>query len=199
MPIEFAPFLTFVLVACFTPGPNNISSASMGVLYGYKKALPYLLGIISGLTLMMLLSGMIASSLFSIVPGLEKWLRYIGALYILWLAYSILRTSYNFQSNENPHLGYFKGMALQLVNPKVIVYGMTLYSTFLAPIVRDPVLLVLSALFSGTVTFVAVSTWTLFGSAIKTYLHRPRVRLGVNIILSLLLVYTAIDISGLIF
>ena len=199
MPIELAPFLTFVLVACFTPGPNNISSASMGVLYGYKKTLPYLLGIFSGLTLLMFLCGLIAGSLFSLVPGLEKWLRYIGALYILWLAYHILHASYNFQSEEKPSLGTFKGIILQLVNPKAVVYGMTIYSTFLAPIVKDPLLLVLSALFSGTITFIAVSTWTLFGSAIKTYLHRPRIRQGVNVVLSLLLVYTAIDISGLIF
>jgi cysteine/O-acetylserine efflux protein len=31
-----------VLIASFTPGPSNISSASMGVLHGYKKTLNYL-------------------------------------------------------------------------------------------------------------------------------------------------------------
>jgi len=199
MPIEFTPFLTFVLVACFTPGPNNISSASMGVLYGYKKTLPYLLGIFTGLTLLMLLCGLVASSLFSLFPGLEMWLRYIGALYILWLAYGILRASYNFKSAQKAHLGYFRGIVLQIVNPKAVIYGMTIYSTFLASIVKDPLLMSLSALFSGSVTFIAVSTWTLFGSGIKTYLHQDRVRLGVNIVLCLLLVYTAVDISGLLF
>ena len=199
MPIEFAPFLTFVLVACFTPGPNNISSASMGILYGYKRTLPYLLGIITGMMLMMLLCGLIANSLFSLLPGLEKWLHYIGAAYILWLAHGILHASYSFKDGESTHLGYFKGVALQVVNPKVIVYGMTLYSTFLAPIVNDPLWMIISAVFSGVVTFIAVSTWTLFGSAIKTYLRQPRIRHGVNVVLALLLVYTAVDISDLIF
>ena len=88
---------------------------------------------------------------------------------------------------------------MQVVNPKVIVYGMTLYSTFLAPIVKDPAWMIASAIFSGTVTLIAISAWTLFGSAIKTFLRQPRFRLGVNVVLALLLVYTAVDISGLVF
>jgi hypothetical protein len=38
----------------------------------------------------------------------------------------------------------------------------------------------------------------LFGSAIRNTLHQPNVRRGVNLVLSLLLVYTAIELSGLI-
>ena len=35
--------MSFVIITTFTPGPNNISSASQGVLFGYRKALPYLI------------------------------------------------------------------------------------------------------------------------------------------------------------
>ena len=31
MDLAIVPFLTYVLVTTYTPGPNNISSASMGV------------------------------------------------------------------------------------------------------------------------------------------------------------------------
>jgi len=40
--------------------------------------------------------------------------------------------------------------------------------------------------------------WALFGTAIKSYLHNPRLKAIVNIILSLSLVYTAIAITGLV-
>jgi threonine/homoserine/homoserine lactone efflux protein len=46
------------------------------------------------------------------------------------------------------------------------------------------------------VGFTSVSLWTLFGAVIRRYLNRPKVRRTVNIILALLLVYTAVDISG---
>ncbi|MDO9546143.1 MAG: hypothetical protein Q7J07_05270 [Pelolinea sp.] len=35
--IDWLPALTFVLITALTPGPNNLSSASMGVLHGYRS------------------------------------------------------------------------------------------------------------------------------------------------------------------
>jgi hypothetical protein len=40
--------------------------------------------------------------------------------------------------------------------------------------------------------------WALFGTAIKTYLHNPRLKAGVNILLSLSLIYTAIALAGIV-
>ncbi len=43
---EIIALISFVAVTTYTPGPNNISAASMGVLYGYKRTLPYMLGMV---------------------------------------------------------------------------------------------------------------------------------------------------------
>lgn len=53
-----------------------------------------------------------------------------------------------------------------------------------------------SALFLAAVAFCAISTWALFGWAIKTRLRQPKIRRLVNMVLSLLLVYTAPELSG---
>ena len=198
MVIDLSAFLTFVLVTTFTPGPNNISCASMGVLYGYRRTVRYLLRISTGFFLIMLLCGLVSTALLGILPSFETVLRIIGAGYILWLAYHTLRASYTFQTDDDQaRMGYGNGFLLQLLNPKVIVYGLTLYSTFLAPISGRPLLLGLSALFLAAVAFCATSTWALFGSAIKTYLRRPGIRQAVNTLLSLLLVWTAVELSGI--
>ena len=49
MKIETFSLISFVIITTFTPGPNNISSASMGIMYGYKKTLDFLLGIAAGI------------------------------------------------------------------------------------------------------------------------------------------------------
>ena len=54
----------------------------------------------------------------------------------------------------------------------------------------------LSALLLALFAFCATCTWALFGSAIKAFLRRPRARLAVNWVLALFLVYTAIELSG---
>lgn len=198
MGINISAFLAFVFVTTFTPGPANISSAAMGVLHGYKNTLKYLFGIATGGFIIMLLCGLISTTLLKFFPSIEATFRFIGASYILWLALKTLRASYMFQDNGRPIMGFVAGLLLQAVNPKAIIFGLTLYSTFLVPIISKPAYLVLSALFLAEVVFFTTSTWTLFGWAIKTYLHRPRIERLVNLALSLLLVYTAIVLSGVV-
>ena len=198
MDINFFAFLPFVLITTFTPGPNNISSASMGVLYGYRDTLKYMLGIVTGFFLVMLLCGWTSTVLLKVLPSFETALRFIGAGYILWLAFETLKTSYTFQESNQSPMGFGRGLLLQVLNLKAIVYGLTLYSTFLVPITDNSALLVLSATFLATLAFCSVSAWALFGSAIRTVLRQPRIRRLVNLVLSLLLVYTAIELSGLV-
>ena len=197
MNIQFIALTSFVLVTTFTPGPNNISSASMGIMFGYKKTLSYLFGIVSGFFLVLFLSGLVSKSLLSIFPSFELPLRIIGAIYILWLAWHTFRASYSFDEKNQVLLGYPNGFLLQLLNPKAIIYGLTLYSTFLISLTTSLLFLVISAFLLSLVSFTAISSWTLFGAAFRAYLNQPKAKQGINIVLSLLLAYTALEISGL--
>ena len=195
---NIVPLLSFVLISTFTPGPNNISSASMGVLHGYKNTLTYQVGMAAGVFCVMLLSGWVSTSLLNFFPAFESTLRIIGAGYILYLAFGILKTSYTFNENNLKPMGFAQGLMLQILNPKLIVYAFTLFSAFLAPITNNVALLVLAVVLLTATAFCATSVWALFGTAIKTYLHNPRLKATVNVILSLFLVYTAIALTGII-
>ena len=197
MSINLFPLISFVLITTFTPGPANISSASMGVLYGYKKTLKFLLGLVSGFFIVMSLSGLVSATLLRLFPALEPVLRYVGAAYILYLAFAILKASYTFEAGGAKPMGYLHGLGLNISNPKLLVYAFTLFATFLAPIAGNMSWLLLVVPLLALIAFSAISTWALFGTVIKTYLHSPRVKMAVNIILSLFLVYAAIELAGI--
>jgi len=198
MHIETVPLISFVLVTTFSPGPNNISSASMGVLYGFRGTLAYLVGIAAGFFLVMIGCAWVSSALLAFVPAAEPALRILGALYILWLAYGTARASYDFDaSGHQPSMAFRMGFLLQALNPKVIIYGLTLYSTFLAGVARDAWALTLSAALFALTAFSATSSWALGGALIRRYLRHPKIRAAVNFGLVLLLVYTAAELSGL--
>ena len=144
----------------------------------------------------MLLCGLVSTTLLKIFPTFERVLRLIGAAYIVWLAVETLRESYNFSKDDQPLMGFVRGMLLQLLNAKMIIYGMTLYATFLAPLVTKTHYLILSALGLAGLAFISISMWALVGSAIRSYLRVPTIKLVVNICLALLLVYSAIELSG---
>jgi cysteine/O-acetylserine efflux protein len=196
--INLAAFLSFAIVTTFAPGPNTISSASLGVLHGYRKTLKYMAGIATGYVFMMLLCGWVSTALLRAFPSFETGLRFLGAGYILWLAYDTLRTSYTFSEGDRPPMGFANGFILQALSPNAIIFGLTVYTTFLSTIAGDPVYLFVSALFLAGMAFCSTSAWALFGSAIRTRLHRPRVRQSVNLAMSLLLVYTALELTGLV-
>jgi len=197
MNIDMIPLISFVIVTTFTPGPNNISSASMGLVYGYKKTFNYLIGIAFGFFLVMIACAHLSSALLAVIPVAERYLRWVGAVYILWLARGTLRSNYSFSESDGVPKAFTKGFVLQLFNPKVAVYGLTLYSTFLAPISNRLDYLSLSALSFACTAFVATSTWALFGAAIKEKLRNNSSKKIMNISLSILLIYTAIELLGL--
>ncbi|SIN71289.1 LysE family transporter [Halodesulfovibrio marinisediminis] len=196
MAIDLPAFLSFMVITTFTPGPNNISSASMGMQYGYKKSVTYLFGIMSGFFLIMLLCAFLTRSLLVVLPHAEQYLRWIGSAYILWLAYSIAKSNSSLSQNEVPPQAFIKGFALQLVNPKVAVYGVTIFSTFLVSIVGRMDYLIFFAMILALNCFAAISTWALFGATIRNKLKHDSFRKGVNYTLAALLVYTAISLSG---
>jgi len=198
MSIDFIPLLSYVLIMTFTPGPSNLSSASVAVLHGYKNTLNYQAGLATGVFLVMFLSGGIAAALLGVFPILESVVRYIGAAYILYLAFGILKASYAFDAQDSRPLGFVHGLTLQILNPKMTVYALTLFSAFLAPITGSLPLIALAAALLAGISFGATSLWAIFGTAIKTYLHDLRLRTIVNILLSLSLVYTAIALAGLV-
>jgi len=188
--------LAFILISTFTPGPSNIASASMGVLHGYKHTLKYQVGLAAGVFLVMLLSGWISITLLQIVPALEPALRYIGAGYMLYLALGILKASYIFTEKDVKPLGFVHGVMLQILNPKLFFYAFTLFSVFLISITGNLTLLLIAAAFLSAISFGATSVWALFGAAIKTYLHHLRVKAVINGIFALLLVYSAVNLVG---
>lgn len=196
--MNLLPALSYVLISTFTPGPSNITSTSLAVLHGYKKTLNYQTGLAAGVFLLMLVSGWVSTTLLHLFPLLEPVLRYVGAAYILYLAFGVLKATYIFADKQGQALGFGHGLLLQLLNPKLLVYAFTLFAGFLAPLTHNGIVVIGASALLAAISFVATSAWALFGAAIQRYLHKSRLALVVNLLLALALVYAAIALIGLV-
>ncbi len=145
--IDLMPFTVFVLVTTFTPGPGNITSAAMEMLFGYKRTLRFLSGIVVGYLMIMVLCAFLSSTLLRIIPTIEPVLRLVGSCYILCLALGTARTNYNSSSNGNSPMLFKHGFLMQALNPKAIVFGLTIYTTFLSSFSSDPFILSVQSVF----------------------------------------------------
>jgi len=108
-----------------------------------------------------------------------------------------MRSKYTFAGEQHPPMNFKHGFFLQALNPKAIIFGLTIYTTFLASINQQPVVLMISTLSLAVVTFFSVSLWAFTGVQIQGYLHNEKVQKYVNGALGLLLVYCAIGIFGI--
>ena len=109
VPIELIlAVATFGFVTSVTPGPNNTILFATGVNYGVKKALPFLFGIMLGLTVILSAIGLGLGVVFVTLPSVYEILKYLGFAYILFLGYSIIRSGYKPIDENSKLFGLFE-------------------------------------------------------------------------------------------
>lgn len=192
MYVDIVSLLMFAFATIFSPGPNTISSASMGLSFGYRRSFKYMLGIAVGFFLIMLSCSLLSAFIQTYLPKMVVFLSYVGSIYIFYLTYHTFISGYSFTEGESNPLGFVRGFVLQVVNPKVIILGLTVYTTFLLPMPHSWFNLIFSALGFTMLCFTAVSAWAKFGSLIGEVMKKERPRKIINTILSLSLCYVAI-------
>ncbi|WP_019242149.1 MULTISPECIES: LysE family transporter [Bacillus] len=191
--MPFVSFLIYVIVTSFTPGPNNIMAMMFANQYGLKKTIRFCSGVSAGFFVIMLLSTYFNLMLKSVIPKIELIMSIVGAIYMVYLAMKILFSKDTVQNNEeDKNNGFFTGMFLQFVNPKGILYGITVIATFILPYYNSHISLLFFALFLALVGFLSTLSWSLCGSVFQKFLSKYKTPF--NIIMALLLVYNAISI-----
>ena len=192
---NFLPLITYSAVMSFTPGPNNVICLALGTRYGFKTALKYVMGVTIG-CLSLTLIGIYANYyLFKILPVIKTYLGIAGAFYMIYLAVKIIlsgRKSKIETKKEQKPLGTLTGITLQLVNPKALIYVLTLSSTFVLPYTSAHWVILAVGLISGAMAFLATASWSLFGSIFQKFLEKYAVI--VNTIMGGILIYLAFSI-----
>lgn len=196
--LAFIPLLVYSVISSFTPGPATLSASSVGLRHGFRRSLRYQAGLAVGVFLMMLLGGLLSAGLLAGFPALEPVLRWVGAAYLLYLAYRLLRADYTLKEEAAPPLGFRHGLVLNLSNPKLVIYALSVFATFLAPLAGRLGWIIVAALALALVAAASTITWTLFGASLKALLRRPRAARWVNLGLALCLLYAAVELTGLI-
>ncbi|WP_284337238.1 LysE family translocator [Comamonas sp. NoAH] len=168
------PLTMFIFVSSITPGPNNVMLTASGANFGYQRTLPHMLGISVGASVQLLLVGGGLGTVFVQFPQLYTALQYVGAAYLIWLAYKIATSGRaNSASACSKPFGFWQAAAFQWVNPKVWLMSVGVVAAYTSAHAYWASLL-LGAAVMLVVNFPCISVWTLFGSVIGRWLQSPR-------------------------
>lgn len=190
---NLAAFLSYILVANFAPGPNTIISMSNASLYGFKKSIMFNVGVFFGVFIIFALSSIFSVALYDFIPSIKSIMAYIGAAYILWLAWQTYKSKPSSEEKTQKRTNTFlSGLLLQFVNPSVIIYSLATISTFIVPYYKSVFMLASFSVILAFVGFVGTCCWALFGSIFQKFLVKNYK--AVNIVMALLLVYCAVSL-----
>ena len=183
----------FGFVTSVTPGPNNTYLLTSGMNFGTRRSLTYINGIMVGLVLMFSAIYLGVGALFDAYPQIQEWLKYLGFAYILYMAYSIISSSFASKHEEIRQVGFFRATLFQLVNPKAWIVVMSVVAAYLPeqptlPQVAWTLAVFLIATYPGAVI------WAAFGEAMSGLLSKTTPRRIFNITAAVLLVASMVPV-----
>ena len=163
-------FIPFAFSQVATPGPANMAMMATGARFGFSAALPFVAGVILGKQLIIWPIGYGIMEIASQVPFLFEILKFLSALYIIWLAWRVanMRLSSGEPSLDAP--GFWSGLLVHPLNPKawaMILVGFTNFvesdtATFYATLYIAASLLIIQ--------IICHPIWTLFGDRIAKFI-----------------------------
>jgi len=180
-------YVLFCFATAGTPGPNNMMLLASGANFGFRKTVLHILGISVGLGFMVLCMGLGLGGVFRAYPVLHEVLRWVGAAYMLWLAWKIGTSSSVSDKDLGKPMTFLQAAAFQWVNPKAWAMALGAVTTY-APEGSGWTIVPLLA---GTFMLVGApcsAAWAGFGQGLRPFLDRPKVLRTFNVVMALLLV-----------
>ena len=140
--VSLASLLGVVVVELgmvLTPGPNMVYLASRAISQGRRAGLVSLAGVALGFVAYLVAAAAGLSALFAAVPEAYHAVKLLGAAYLAWMAWQILRPGGGspFEPRElAPHSAarlFGMGLLTNLLNPKIALLYAALIPQFVDP------------------------------------------------------------------
>jgi threonine/homoserine/homoserine lactone efflux protein len=132
-------YVSVSVIASISIGPSVILAASNGINFGRRKALSGVLGHVSAILMLALVSASGVGALLLASPTVFTVIKYLGVAYLIYIGLSIMRSkgSWTLKLNDGPSPSGFRlyrnSLLLGLSNPKALVFFTALFPQFIDP------------------------------------------------------------------
>lgn len=185
-------FVIYCFITAYTPGANNLLSMSNAIRLGFRRSVRFNLGILAGFTAVMTICAVFSTALYSSLPKIKFVMQFIGAFYMLFLAWKLWKSSNDMTSNGGSEASFLSGMILQFANPKIYIYAITAMSLYILPAYQSTGSLAAFTIILSLIGASGSFAWALFGSAFCNFFSKHS--RAVNLVMVLLLIYCAVSL-----
>lgn len=132
-------FLVMAAATVLSPGPGVVMTLSNALRFGLRGTLGGILGIACGALLVAALSATSLGVLLAASSTAFTVMKLVGAAYLLYLGIKLWRAPpFRFDAGTDTHEAslkrrFIEGLTLQLSNPKVILFFLSVFPQFIDP------------------------------------------------------------------
>ena len=127
---EFLSMALFWIVAAYTPGPNNVVASYSGFNFGIRKTIPHIFGVTFGFTSVVFALTIGLVNVFKLFPMIQLIIKYLGTLFLLYLAYKIAFSSGSSEIKKENPVKFIETFLFQYLNPKGVSVAIIVVSTY---------------------------------------------------------------------
>ena len=187
------PALTiFIIVAAFSPGPNNFLASYSGFNFGIKKTAPLIFGVTFGFPILLIAVNSGLMIVFKQFEMLQKIITILGSIFLLHLSYKIATTDKTKVKDIKNPAKFLNMLIFQFINPKAVIVAIIMVSTFISQkenFLRDTLIVVSFSIFFS---FLSISSWTLLGKFLQRFANNEKFLRAYNYVMSFLLIICVI-------
>ena len=189
---EILSIALFWFVAAYTPGPNNIVASYSGFNFGITKTIPHILGVTLGFTSLVFFLTVGLISVFKLFPIIQEIIKYLGTLFLLYLAYKISFSKISTETERVNPVKFIETFLFQYLNPKGVMVAIIVVSTYVDPgknyLSYATQVILLALIFSGT----SITLWTFIGKFLRKFATNEKFIKYFNYVMSVLLLLSII-------
>lgn len=198
MPLEvFTALIVFLFPLAYSPGPGNMFFAINGARFGLWRTLPSNAGYHAATWIVTMAIGSGFAWIGAHTPTLLTVTKYVGGLYVLFLAWSLARAGTASATGEAKAATVLDGAALLVFNPKAYLIIALMFSQFAGDGGEGTfALVVLIATVFTLNNFLAFVVWTVAGQQLFRLIGNESVARRQNLIFAAMLAAVAIWIMS---
>lgn len=174
-----------------SPGPANVLFAASGSSFGVRGTLPFLLGINIICVCQSLAVGLGLGFLLSNYPQMVALIKYVGVIFLLYLAYKFFRISIITREAIKP-LRFIDGVVVELFNIKYLMIPTVMFSQFYTPEKENYSQVLILAMALALLTVTSNLIWVTGGKTLTAVAMKDNVQKTQGILFGALLFVTAL-------
>lgn len=161
----FIAFVIATMIMIALPGPSVLLTVAHSISFGWKRGIVTVAGATMGIAIQLTVAAIGLTSLLNVVAQAFEWVRWAGAIYLIYLGIKQWRSAnepmYLEASSVSKKNLFFQGLVITIPNPKSLIFIAAFLPQFINtanPIGLQFVIIVPTFLL---ITFTVTSIWAL--------------------------------------